>query len=210
MVHNEILIATTNQAKLFEFKRYLDLPGIAYKTLAHFPDLLPVREDKNSFEGNAVQKALHYATLTKLPTLASDGGLCIDALGGAPGIKSRRWSGTWTSDEELVKMVCKNLQGVPAKHRTARLEVCIVCAVPTGKYYSSHSFISGIISDTVGPYEPGFPYRGLLLVEPYKKYYSALTAEEHLQVNHWRKALKELKPNILSLLPNEDSQVFVE
>ena len=195
-----ILIATTNGAKRAEFLRYLDVTGISLKTLKDFPGLPEAPEDGKTLEENARRKVLHYATLSKLPTLAVDGGLCIDALDGAPGVKSRRWSGTWTSDEELNGMVMEALKGLPHDKRAARMAITVGFGLPTGEYFAADASIPGYIAETIGPYPKGFPYRGLLLVEPYKKYYSELTKEEHETVNHWRKALDELRPQIISLL----------
>ena len=87
-----ILVATTNPGKVREMRAMLDA-DVDWKTLADFPDLGEVEEDGATFTENARKKATEYARATGLWTLADDSGLVVDALDGAPGVKSARFSG---------------------------------------------------------------------------------------------------------------------
>ena len=88
----KILIATTNKGKLAELSAMLDA-DVEWMSLEDFPDIPEVIEDGKTFAENARKKALGYAKATGLWTIADDSGLVIDALGGAPGINSARFSG---------------------------------------------------------------------------------------------------------------------
>ena len=94
----KILVATTNEGKLRELIELLGETGkrIEWLSLKDFPDLPEVVEDGATFQENARKKALGYAEAADLWTIADDSGLVIDALGGAPGVKSARFSGEKT------------------------------------------------------------------------------------------------------------------
>ena len=83
------------------------------------------------FRSNAIIKATAFAKALGMPALADDSGICIDALGGAPGVYSARYSGG--SDDDNNELVLKNLEGVPYEQRTARYVCVICCADPDGK-----------------------------------------------------------------------------
>ncbi len=88
----KILVATTNPGKAAELQAMLDL-DLNWLSLADFPNIAEVKEDGATFIENACKKAIGYAKATGLWTIADDSGLVIDALGGAPGIESARFSG---------------------------------------------------------------------------------------------------------------------
>jgi len=97
----KLLIATKNQGKVGEFKEFLkDLPFkiVSLKDLKIKED---IDEDGKTYEENSQKKALFFAKLTNLPVISDDGGIEIDALNGAPGVRSRRWLGYEATDEEL-------------------------------------------------------------------------------------------------------------
>ena len=89
--NDDILIATTNAGKLREIVRILQGLPIALKTLADFPRAAVAEETGSSFAENARQKALHYAGITGIVTMAEDSGFEVDALNGEPGIYSARY-----------------------------------------------------------------------------------------------------------------------
>ena len=92
----KLLLATRNKGKIEEFHRILEeiAPGeIELVGLDQFPDLLDVEETGSTFQENALLKAHQMSVATGLPAIADDSGLCVDALGGDPGIFSARWSG---------------------------------------------------------------------------------------------------------------------
>lgn len=200
----KLLIATTNPGKLEEIRYFLkNLP----LQLVGFEELgikEKVREDGKTFEENAKKKAVFYAKISGLPTIADDGGLEIDILGGEPGVKSRRWiGGRETSDEKLLMHVLKKLKDVPVKKRDAQLRVVLALAMPGGKVFTSEGKVRGIIAKKpIQARTPGYPFRSLLYIPQIGKYYHQddLTAEENEKYNHRGKALKKLKRIISKFL----------
>ena len=118
-----LLIATTNPAKLAEYRLLLrdielDLVSLSDLGIVEAPE-----ESGATFEENALIKARYYFERSRTATLADDGGLEIDALGGEPGVRSHRWlnSGGDDSDEVLVDEVMRRMKDVPVGRRSARL-----------------------------------------------------------------------------------------
>src|SRR3990167_7470837 len=114
----KLLIATKNKGKLKELKEYLsDLP-LELLSLEDVGITDDVAEDGDTYEENSKKKALFYAGLSNLPTLADDGGIEIEALGGAPGVKSNRWLGPKGEDKELLENMIKVSKNLPKDYRT--------------------------------------------------------------------------------------------
>ena len=97
----KLVLATRNLGKIHEFERMLDASGLHLEILglADFPEMPDVDETGSTFAENALLKAEQIAAYTGLPALADDSGLCVDALGGAPGIFSARWAGEHGNDQ---------------------------------------------------------------------------------------------------------------
>ncbi len=87
-------------------------------------------EDGQSFEANASKKARFFAGLSGLPTLADDSGLEVDALGGGPGVRTRRYAGEEATDEENNLKLLRELDGVQPERRTARYRCALALALP--------------------------------------------------------------------------------
>jgi XTP/dITP diphosphohydrolase len=118
------------------------------------------------------------------------------ALDGAPGIKSRRWLGKTSTDEEIVNHMTKIAKELPSNNRKAFFKTVISFALPDGKIYSLKGQVEGIINEK--PYLEllkGYPYRSFFYLPKIKKYYheNQLTKEEEKEYNHRYKAIQELK-----------------
>lgn len=109
----EIVVATRNQKKLEEIREITRGLKIKFLSLEDVPDAPYVNEDGKSFLENAAKKAIKIAKFTKKLTLGEDSGLCIDALLGAPGIYSSRFSGQGKSDEKITRRSCVCLRKFP-------------------------------------------------------------------------------------------------
>jgi len=193
-----ILIGTNNAGKAKEFRDLLVHEGFAVMTLADL-DIPSVEETGVTFAENAEAKAVAYAAKTGLITVADDGGLEIDALDGAPGVYSRRWTGDENaSDEALAAAVISHMAGVPDPLRTARLRTVVTIAYPDGRTFSASEAIDGHIETSVdlGRITPGYPYRALFRVTALDKLFCDLTQGEHEMVNHRRAALLQLLPKL--------------
>ena len=196
---NRLLIATTNPGKLGEIKEFLsDVPvtlvGLADVGITEAPE-----ETGISFQENAILKAKFYAEKSKLPTLADDGGLEIDALNGEPGVKSHRWihQDREDTDEELIQYTLDRMKDIVDTNRGAQLRLVLALVFPGGEVFTSEEKVRGIIPRQASRSRwKGFPYRSLLFLPEINKYYNhdELTATETETYNHRKKALDILKP----------------
>ena len=201
----KILVATTNKGKLTELSAMLDM-DIDWLSLANFPDIKEVPENSKTFAENARKKALGYAEQTGLWAIADDSGLAIDALGGAPGIMSARFSGKKTSDRGLLdyenmNKVLSLLENVPPQKRTARF-VCSLClAKPQRVLIETEGTVEGVIAKKqIG--QNGFGYDPVFFVPELNKTIAQLTAEEKNAISHRGGAIRKLKPLFDKLLEN--------
>lgn len=133
-----LLIATRSAAKARELRELLGSSGMELVTLDELGIELEVPEDGATFDENAAKKALVYARLTGLPVVADDSGLEVDFLGGAPGIRTRRFAGPRATDEENNAHLLRLLDGVPSERRTARYRCALALAEPAGEGSLTH------------------------------------------------------------------------
>lgn len=196
----QLLIATANPGKFEEARAVLEDSDVKILGLKDFSGIQSVPETGDSFEENAILKAKGYFSQTGTPTIADDGGLIVDALGGLPGVHSHRWLGREVTGEELALAVIEKLKGVPPQKRTARLGGFV--AFFDGEHLlKSESWLEGYIAERLeGEVKPGFPYRSIFLVKKFNKLYRDFTLAEHVEENFRRKNLLALKPKILEYL----------
>ena len=192
----KLLLATHNQAKLEELikgtkilNKKIKITSLKDFNIKHEPE-----ETGKTFKENAILKAQYYANLTKVPTIADDGGLEIEILNNEPGVNSHRWPGYKATDQELIDYTLKRLNGLPKTKRTAYLRVCVCFYDPKSKIHlCEEEKIKGYVSEK-GTQKPtnGYPYRSLFVVSKFNCFYDKLTNEQHRQTNHRLIALKRL------------------
>jgi XTP/dITP diphosphohydrolase len=192
----DLVIATSNQHKLKEFKAILKGFPLTILSLKDFPDIPAVVEDGKSFYENALKKALTVARHTDKITVADDSGIEVDALDGKPGVYSARFAGEDATDEANNTKLLKELEGVSSDKRGACFTCVLVIAQPDGET----AFVEGacrgtIIHEARGEY--GFGYDPLFLVPEYDKTFSEITPEEKNKISHRARALEKL----LKILP---------
>ena len=182
-----LVLGTNNLGKLQEWTRLLK-DVIPLVGISEFGDLPKPKENGKTFAENARIKARHYALLTHEFVFSEDGGYEVDALGGAPGVKSRRIlpgnkDGT---DQELINYVLGKLRGVPPKKRGVKLSFVAALSDPTGKIiFEDGNFLPGVVAEKSGPVKiPGYPFREIHFLPHLSKTYAELTAEEHEKYNH--------------------------
>jgi XTP/dITP diphosphohydrolase len=123
------VLATGNRGKLTELRELLHAAGCDVEVVAQSDlGVAPVAEDGVTFVENALSKARHAARATGLPAIADDSGLCVDALGGAPGLRSARYAGTAADDRANIAKLLDALRPVPERERAARF-VCVLVAL---------------------------------------------------------------------------------
>ena len=128
-----LLIAPRNAGKLTEFKVMLTSLGVRIFGLADFPGAPIPEEIGDSFEENAVAKARSAAEYSGLLSLADDSGLEVEALGGAPGVRSARFAGAKSSDFANNQLLLQKLAGIPPERRLARFVAVLALAWPDGR-----------------------------------------------------------------------------
>lgn len=198
----KLLIATKNPAKQEDYKTILKNFGVKSVSLKDLNDPDDVEEVGTSLKENAILKAVYFSKKHGLPAIADDNGFEIDALGGEPGIYARRWPGYEATDRELRKMVVEKLDGVPLEKRTAKFTNVTVLADKNGKVIASGiGHITGYIPLKISnKTTKGFPYRSVLFVTQYNKFWIDLTPKEYEQIGFRYKAIKQLIPKIRKVL----------
>jgi XTP/dITP diphosphohydrolase len=178
--------ATGNAGKLREFRMAAAHAPVEIELVPNFRELPPAVEDGATFEENAIGKALHYGRHVAGPLFADDSGLEVDALGGAPGVYSARYSGPHATDEANNRLLLENLRGVA--NRTARF-VCAIALVEGGQVRGVYrGAVEGrIIDDARGPH--GFGYDPLFYYEPFGCTFGEATDEQKIAVSHRGQAL---------------------
>ncbi len=194
-----ILIATKNRGKLREVLNILAGLPVAFANLDQFPDLPEPVEDADTFEGNAERKALHYARLTGLWTLADDSGLEVDALGGAPGVYSARYAGRQGDDTANNAKLIRELLKVPAEKRTARFRCAVVLASPEEVLATGCGTFEGVVEDDARG-SNGFGYDPHFFVPKLGMTAAELPPEQKNRVSHRARALAAIRPRIDRLL----------
>jgi XTP/dITP diphosphohydrolase len=144
-VTRRLLLGTRNPGKVAELRALLKGLDVELPSLSELADPPPEPpEDASSYAENAIFKALAYARASGLPTIADDSGLEVDALGGAPGVRSRRFFGDDATPDERNRMLLGLLDGVTA--RTARFVAVIALAQPDGRVETFDGEVRGEIA----------------------------------------------------------------
>ena len=197
-----LLIATTNPAKLAEYRLLLrdlelDLVSLADAGITDVPE-----ESGATFEENALIKARFYFERAHTATLADDGGLEIDALGGEPGVRSHRWlnSGGDDSDQALVNEVMRRMKDVSEGRRSARLRAATALIYDDGgqvRECVAEASIEGVIAEGAFPLlREGFPYRAVLFMPERNCFVGELGDEEEAKISQRRIALAKLHDDL--------------
>lgn len=192
----ELVIATRNQGKIEEVQRLLNIhaPNVKLRSVAEF-DLDDVEETGESFEENALLKAQTIATATGLPALADDSGIAIDALGGAPGVYSARWSGVHGDDKANIAKVLNELESIADEHRGAQFVCVIALARPDGEKLVVRGEVQGkVLRNPVGEF--GFGYDPIFQPVGFSISTAQMRPEEKDAISHRGKALREIAPKI--------------
>ncbi len=183
------MLATRNKGKTREFAELLNHPSIEIRNLDDFGPIPEVIEDGETFDDNAYKKASFTARILGYPALADDSGLCVEALGGAPGVISARYAGENASDAENVKKILAEVK--KEKNRNAAFKCVISIAVPGGAALTYEGECKGIIIDEPAG-DNGFGYDPVFFYPALNKTFAQLTIEEKGLVSHRGKALQEV------------------
>ena len=206
----DFILATNNMKKLAEMQRILSPLGINVVTAKMLGITLPeVVQDGDTFEANAKIKAESACKITGLPAIADDSGLCVDYLGGYPGIYSARFANIEIHGDECVdneknaddednnNLLLEKLQGVAESDRTAYYVCAISCIFPDGKEISVKGECHGIIGfERDG--NAGFGYDPLFIING--KSFGKYEGEEKDKISHRGKALRSLAEELKKII----------
>ena len=201
---SKLLLATNNQGKVREYQSLLKGVPFELVTPAQQGINLEVEESGSTFEENARLKALAFARVSGLLTLADDSGLEVDALKGEPGIRSSRYAGEGATDADRVKFLLAKLEHIAPEKRTAHFICVIALAFPDGQIEICSGKCDGlIISEPRG--ENGFGYDPIFYFPALKKTMAELPTEIKNQVSHRARAAREAA-KVLNNLANLQSE----
>lgn len=187
-----IRCATTNPGKLREFRMAADHFGyrrIQIETIEHMKSLPECVEDGETFEENAIKKAVHYSVHAHRPVFSDDSGLVVAALDGAPGVRSARFAGLKATDDDNNRLLLERLGGV--EERIAWFK-CVIALAHEGRLLGVfHGSVEGRI--TLEPRGPnGFGYDPLFFHEPFECTFGEVDPSRKLAVSHRGQALKKM------------------
>ncbi|MCL7454629.1 MAG: RdgB/HAM1 family non-canonical purine NTP pyrophosphatase [Anaerolineae bacterium] len=199
---DKLLVATNNPGKVREYRELLE--GLPETVDITFPAQegidLEVEESGDTFAENARIKATAYAQASGLLTLADDSGLEVDALGGAPGVRSARYAGPGASDADRYRKLLAELAGIPPGQRAARFRCVVALALPDGPIHAADGTCEGEIGFAARG-EHGFGYDPVFVVEGYGgKTLAELGPEEKNRISHRARAVEAALPALRRLL----------
>jgi XTP/dITP diphosphohydrolase len=180
------VLATTNRGKIREFE---DAFGrVRLIPLSEFEGVTLPEETGDTFEANARAKAIAAARATGLPALADDSGLAVDALGGAPGVRSARFAGPGADDLANRALLTARLRGAPPWARTARFICSLVLALPDGSSDAVEGTCAGRLLDRERG-NGGFGYDPLFVPDGYDRTFAEMSREEKEALSHRGRAI---------------------
>jgi XTP/dITP diphosphohydrolase len=197
-VREPLLIGTRNRGKVAELRALLNGLRWEIKCLADLPPVPDPVEDGDSFEANAVKKAVYFREKLGVWCVADDSGLVVDALGGAPGVLSARYSGEGANDVSNNAKLLAALADTPEPLRTARFVCCIALARPGLQPQVETGVAEGRIAFECHG-RGGFGYDPLFIPEGFAKTFGEMDPAEKLTVSHRGRALRKLRAYLESL-----------
>lgn len=189
----KLVLASKNKKKLVEMNAILSQLGIEVCSEADAGVDIEVEETGTTFEENSLIKAQAVMQASAMPAIADDSGLCVDALGGAPGVYSARYGGEGLDDVGRYRLLLENMRG--QSPRTCRFVSVITCCFPNGDVISARGECEGTLAFAPQG-EGGFGYDPIFFVPALKKTFAQLTAEEKNAMSHRGRALEVFKAKL--------------
>ena len=197
----EFVIATGNKNKVREIERILAPLGVSLVSAAEKGiDLDSVVEDGDTFADNAYIKAKYAFDRCGCPVIADDSGLCVDALGGRPGVYSARYGGEELGYVGKISLLLGELADVPDEERTAHFSCAVCCIIDSDTRIDVEGRCEGVIA-----HEPsgdgGFGYDPIFSVDG--RSFASLSPQEKDSISHRGNALRMLRDKLLIMLSNQ-------
>ena len=185
----KVIAATKNKGKLREMNEILSPLGIEIVPQEDVGISVDVEETGRTFEENALIKARAVRMVSDYPVLADDSGLCVDCLGGAPGVRSARYAGDGASDSDKINKLLSEIGD--NENRNARFVTCVAYISADGREITAHGEVKGRITHT--PHgENGFGYDPVFYSAELKRTFAECSDDEKNSVSHRGRALKNL------------------
>ncbi|MER5972108.1 RdgB/HAM1 family non-canonical purine NTP pyrophosphatase [Streptomyces sp. NPDC002055] len=196
-----LILATRNANKVTELRAILAGAGLAVELVGAdaYPEIPDVKETGVTFAENALLKAHALARATGHPAIADDSGLCVDVLGGAPGILSARWSGRHGDDRANLELLLAQLSDIVDAHRAAHFACAAALALPDGTERVVEGRLHGTLRHAPSG-TGGFGYDPILQPEGETRTCAEMTPEEKNAISHRGKAFRALAPVVRELL----------
>jgi XTP/dITP diphosphohydrolase len=192
MSADALVLATRNEGKLRELARIIDSQVIG---LDEFPGAPDVPETGATFEANALLKARAVADYTKMPAVADDSGLCVDALNGMPGVLSARWAGRHGADQANLDLLLAQVADVPNARLGARFVCAAALVVPgAGEWVTTGELVGRLIREPRG--SGGFGYDPIFQPDGFDLTTAEMTPEAKDAISHRGRAFRALAPYI--------------
>jgi len=193
----KFVLATHNPNKIREMGAILGQFGVEVVSPKELGITVDVEETGSTFAENAMLKAKAICELAKLPAIADDSGLCVDALNGGPGVYSARYGGEGLDDRGRYMLLLQTMRGQTT--RAAHFTCAIACAFPNGDTITAEGQAPGTIAFApMG--EGGFGYDPVFFVPDKAKTFAQLTQEEKAEISHRGKALREFTAKLETYL----------
>lgn len=187
----EFVLASQNKHKAVEIENILG-EGFSIITMDETKAKgLDIIEDGETFEENALIKARTVARITNLPTIADDSGLCVEYLGGAPGVYTARYAGEGATDDANIDKLLGALAGVPEEKRGAYFACAIAVVFPNGEEKTFFGKCEGrILEERRG--NNGFGYDPIFFAFEYNMSMAEIPMEDKNKISHRSRALSEM------------------
>jgi len=197
-VPETLVVGTRNPGKVRELALLLDGLPWNLKGLGDLPPVDDPIEDGDTFEANAIKKALYFSGCFGMPAVADDSGLVVDALDGGPGVHSARYAGDGATDADRNVKLLAALANVPEAERTARFVCCAAFARPGGPPHIEMGVTEGYILFAPRGHD-GFGYDPLFVPRGHTLTFAELSPYEKMAVSHRGKAFRKLRDYLESL-----------
>ena len=206
MIPGRIVLGTANPGKVAELSALLAEWGTTVVALDHFPDARCPEEVGATYVENAVAKATAVAAATGLPALADDSGLEVEALGGAPGVRSARYAGEGASDRERIAKLLGAIGTVPAGARRARFRAVVALAWPEGRVETAEGLCPGSIAASPRG-GGGFGYDPIFVADDLGCTFAEASTADKQRVSHRARAVRALAERLRSTGPDDSNDV---
>ena len=195
-----VVLATRNAGKVVELRRILaGIPDLELVGLDQHPEAPEVEETGDTFAANALLKARAVSAATGLPAVADDSGLCVDFLGGAPGIRSARWAGEPSDDAANLALVLAQVADIPDDQLGAHFACAAALVVPgVGERVVGGRVDGRLVRTPRG--SGGFGYDPIFVPDGETRTTAELPAADKDAISHRGRAFRSLAADIADLL----------